>query len=260
MTLIRLRKPCSEVNFTVENSSSSTNIDTLNDTITIVFQLTPEDASRINPAKLVVYKEDENGAVTKLTGVFNPITLTFTVETDHLCNFYIMAEEISSESWVNPFTDVSENDWFYDAVEFVNRIGLYEGTQADKFTPNGTMTRAMFWTVLGRANGQTLTGSEALSNARTWAMSFGITDGTNPDNSITREQMVTTLWRYLGSPKVEVSLENYLDTDKISDYAKEAIAWAVKEGIIVGWDNMLMPQDTATRAQAATIFKNLMER
>lgn len=72
--------------------------------------------------------------------------------------------------------------------------------------------------------------------------------------------MVTTLWRYLGSPKVEVSLENCLDTDKISDYATEAVAWAVGNGIIVGWDNMLMPQDTATRAQAATIFKNLLDR
>jgi hypothetical protein len=154
---------------------------------------------------------------------------------------------------------VKESDWFYSAVEFVSRNGFYTGTGADTFTPNGLMTRAMFWTVLGRVNGQKLSGSDVFDYARTWAMGAGITDGNNPDGTITREQMVTILWRYAGSPKAAGDLSRFSDAGSVSGYAVDAMAWAVENGIIKGENGALMPRDSATRAQAAAILQRFIE-
>ena len=154
-----------------------------------------------------------------------------------------------------PFTDVSANQWFYDAISYVYTNGMMEGDSATTFNPDGTMTRAMFWAVLGRIDGATITGTNWADQAREWAMAEGVSDGTDPNGLVTREQMVTMLWRYAGEPESSASLSAYTDADSVSDWAETAMRWAIDEGIITGMtDTTLVPQGTATRAQCAAIF------
>lgn len=154
-----------------------------------------------------------------------------------------------------PFTDVNRGQWFYDEVYYVYTNGMMEGDSATTFNPDGRMTRAMFWAVLGRIDGATITGNDWAEEARAWAMREGVSDGTNPNDYVTREQMVTMLWRYAGEKNGFASLVRYTDADKISSYAVEAMRWAIGNGIIEGMTSTtLEPQGTATRAQCAAIF------
>ena len=154
-----------------------------------------------------------------------------------------------------PFTDVGAGQWFYDAVAYVYTNGMMEGDSATTFNPDGTMTRAMFWAVLGRIDGATITGTNWAEQARDWAMAEGVSDGTDPNGLVTREQMVTMLWRYAGEPESSAGLSAYTDAESVSDWAETAMRWAIDEGIITGMtDTTLVPQGTATRAQCAAIF------
>ena len=154
-----------------------------------------------------------------------------------------------------PFTDVAANQWFYDAISYVYTNGMMEGDSATTFNPDGQMTRAMFWAVLGRIDGATITGANWVETARSWAMAEGVSDGTNPNDYVTREMMVTMLWRYAGEPASDESLSGYSDAANVSDWAAEAMSWALETGVIEGVTaTTLQPQGTATRAQCATIF------
>ena len=154
-----------------------------------------------------------------------------------------------------PFADVSANQWFYEAVSYVYTNGMMEGDSATTFNPDGRMTRAMFWAVLGRIDGATITGANWVETARSWAMAEGVSDGTNPNDYVTREMMVTMLWRYAGEPASDESLSGYSDAANVSDWAAEAMSWALETGVIEGVTaTTLQPQGTATRAQCATIF------
>ena len=135
-----------------------------------------------------------------------------------------------------------------------------DGVSDTQFNPNGTMTRAMIWAVLGRIDGKTITGSNWTSTARSWAMSEGVSDGTDANGSITREQLVTMLWRYAGEPYAYSGLNNWADRYSVSSYAKTAMAWAVNEGIITGaTSTTLNPKGFATRAECATILMRFVE-
>ena len=172
-------------------------------------------------------------------------------------NVYVTAE-FTSDGF--PFDDVRSNQWFYDAVYYVWANDLMEGVDYDEFNPNGTMTRAMFWAVLGRIDGETITGTNWADEARDWAMSEGVSDGTNPSGLVTREQMVTMLWRYAGERDGSGNLSRYTDGDKVAQYATEAMRWALGNGIIEGTTaTTLEPQATATRAQCAAIFMRYYE-
>ena len=154
-----------------------------------------------------------------------------------------------------PFTDVTANQWFYEAVSYVYTNGMMEGDSATTFNPDGQMTRAMFWAVLGRIDGANITGANWIETARSWAMSKGVSDGTDPNGLVTREMMVTMLWRYAGEPASDESLSGYSDAASVSDWAAEAMSWALETGVIEGVTaTTLQPQGTATRAQCATIF------
>ena len=154
-----------------------------------------------------------------------------------------------------PFTDVSAGQWFYDYVAYVYSNGLMDGTSATTFEPNANMTRAMVWAILARIDGETVTGAAWADTARAWAMAEGVSDGTDPNGLVTREQMVTMLWRYAGEPESSASLIAYTDAESVSDWAETAMRWAIDEGIITGMtDTTLVPQGTATRAQCAAIF------
>ena len=160
-----------------------------------------------------------------------------------------------------PFTDVTESDWYYNAVQFVYENGLMNGTSATTFAPNTSMSRAMIWTVLAAYEGKNTSGGATWYEAgQKWAMDNGISDGTNPNGAITREQLAVMLWRYAGSPETTKSLNSYVDASSVSDWAVEALAWAVDNGIISGMGNdSLAPQGKATRAQVATIMMQFVK-
>lgn len=154
------------------------------------------------------------------------------------------------------YTDVSPYAWYAEAVEYVTVQGLMNGVGEGKFAPSATVTRAMVWTVLARMDGEnTEGGSTWYSKARTWAMENGVSDGANPEAAITREQLATMLYRYYGSPAVSGSLSGYADGSSVSDWAEDAMLWAIEQGLIEGvGDNKLAPAADTTRAQLAQIL------
>ena len=158
------------------------------------------------------------------------------------------------------FGDVSEGAWYYDCVAYVCGRGLMDGTSADTFEPDATLTRAMVWAMLARADGKSVTGASWAEDARLWALSCGVSDGTDMNSGITREQFATMLWRYAGSPASEHSLAAYADAANVNSWAADAMAWAVERGIITGvTSDTLAPQGTATRAQAAAMLMRYLE-
>ena len=159
-----------------------------------------------------------------------------------------------------PFVDVKTGDWFYDYVAYVYSNGLMDGTSATTFEPNANMTRAMVWAILARIDGETVTGEDWIETAREWTMANGVSDGTDADGYVTREQLATMLWRYAGEPDSDYSLSAFTDAGSVSGYAAAAMAWAVEHGIISGvTDTTLVPQGTATRAQCAAILMRFVE-
>ena len=161
------------------------------------------------------------------------------------------------------FDDVADNYWGADAIDFATSRELFAGTAENTFSPEGDMTRAMIWSVLARYEGADIpggTGDTWYAGPQKWAMENGISDGTMPNNSMTREQFAAMLYRYVGSPAVSGSVGNYSDADSISSWAQDAMVWAVQQGLIAGMDDgTLNPQGTATRTQVAAIFQRFIE-
>ncbi len=155
-----------------------------------------------------------------------------------------------------PFTDVREGQWFYEAVKYVYDEGIMNGMDRYTFDPNGSLTRAMVWTMLARHEGvDTEGGATWYAKAQEWAVEAGVSDGTDPMVNITREQLVTMLWRLNGSETVTGSLTGFTDYDKVSDWAGNAMLWATVNGIIEGDEaNALNPTAGCTRAQAAAMI------
>ena len=164
------------------------------------------------------------------------------------------------------FTDVKSGDWFYDYVAYVYSNGLMDGTSATTFEPNANMTRAMVWTIIARIDGETVTGANWIDTARAWAMAEGVSDGTDPNGLVTREQFATMLYRYAVAKGYDVSIGestnilSYADFGQISEYAIPAMQWACGSGIVTGvTDSTLAPQGTATRAQCAAMLMRFVE-
>ena len=177
-----------------------------------------------------------------------------------------------------PFTDVAEGDWFYDAVRYAYENGLMDGVGGNRFAPNSETTRAQLVTILYRLEGQPavsgdlpFTDVEAgtwYTNAILWAAQNGIVNGVNdtefaPGDEITRQQLVTILYRYAEAKVCDVSasadLSGYPDAGQVQGYAQPAMAWAVAEGIVEGMDGNLNPAGNASRAQIATILMRFCE-
>jgi hypothetical protein len=183
---------------------------------------------------------DGDGKKIKIEGVYDPLTGTFTFTLPHL-SLYVVGYDDSP--WLNPFSDVSSTDWFYGDVQFVatHTPMLFEGTSATTFSPHSPMTRAMLWTVLARLSGETITGETWAQDARAWALAEGVSDGTNPDNAVTRNQIVTMLYRY-----AEIGSDGY---------DGEALAWAQELKIM----NDGRPDDAATRAEVAAMLHRFVD-
>ena len=181
---------------------------------------------------------------------------------------------------VNPFTDVSEKDWFYNDAMFVYKNGLMLGTSKTLFSPHGTVTRGMMATILWRMEGSlapkgenSFTDVEAgrwYADAITWTTENGIFAGYSkdkfgPDDPITREQLTAIFYRYADYKGYKLTvtgnLDKFEDADKITDYAKTVMQWAVGNGLIKGkTENLLDPQGTATRAEISAMLHRFIEK
>ena len=185
----------------------------------------------------------------------------------------------TEEPVAEPFVDVAEGDWFYDAVVYAYQNELMDGVGGNRFAPNSETTRAQLVTILYRLEGQPavsgdlpFTDVEAgiwYTDAILWAAQNNIVNGVSdtefaPGDDLTRQQLVTILYRYAEAKGYDVSasadLSGYPDADQVQDYAQPAMAWAVAENIIQGMeDGTLKPAGNASRAQIATILMRFCE-
>ena len=165
------------------------------------------------------------------------------------------------ETPLNPapdFTDVADDFWGNEAIDYVVAEGLMNGTSETTFAPNVTTTRAMLMTILARMDGVATTGSNPwYAKGMEWAVAEGISDGTNPEGTITREQLAVMLYRYAGSPTVSADTLTFADADAVSTWAVDGVKWAVANGILSGkGNNVLDAQGSATRAEVAQMLYN----
>lgn len=183
------------------------------------------------------------------------------------------------DSEINPFTDVSTSDWFYDEVMYVCENGLMNGTSSSGFEPNAELSRTMLATVLYRIEGEPqatylpvftdIPSYQWYSAAVSWAGINGIVTGYGDgtfvaDDALTREQFAAMLYRYTGYKGYDISatsgLADYVDAGAISDWALPAMRWAVAKGLISGTTSTtLEPSRTVTRAQCTAILMRFME-
>lgn len=190
-----------------------------------------------------------------------------------VCGEVIVAQQVvpalkAETCYYENFTDCTDA-WYHEAVDFVAATELMVGTSDTEFAPSGTMTRAMMVTVLYRIAGEPeVSGPSSFkdvpegqwySDAIAWAQDNGIVLGVladkfAPNDCVTREQIATILWRYEGTPKATADMSAFKDADKISEYAEDAMNWAVSEGIFQGDNGNLKPTAFATRAEFACMI------
>ena len=175
---------------------------------------------------------------------------------------YVKATETPSET---KFNDVSANDWFASAVDYVTGKGMMNGTAANTFSPKANTTRGMLMTVLARHAGEDTTGGSVwYEKGMNWAKANGVSDGTNPQVNITREQLAAMLYRYAQNKKYDVSgaksLDGYTDAQSVSSYAVPALQWANAAGVVNGKSgSKLDPKGYATRAEVAAMLMRFCE-
>lgn len=178
------------------------------------------------------------------------------------------------------FRDVAESDWFYAAVQYVYEQGIMSGVEEGRFEPGATLTRAMLaQTLYAMEDKPQASGGEDFSDveegdwyaaAVAWAAENGLVSGVGgdrfaPNDALTREQMALILYRYAQHKSYDVQvdgepLEGFQDMEKISDWAVEAMAWAVNAKLLSGTgDHLLTPAGTATRAQVAQVLANFCQ-
>ena len=179
---------------------------------------------------------------------------------------YVKADETTEQPSTKTFSDVSSSDWFADAVKYVSDKGMMNGTGNGKFSPADTTTRAMLMTVIARYAGEDTIGSNPwYQKGMEWAKANGVSDGTAPNANITREQLVTMMYRYAKSTGKDVSVGkdtnilSYADATTVSEYAVPAMQWACGAGIVNGANGKLNPQNNATRAEVAAILMRFCE-
>ena len=170
------------------------------------------------------------------------------------------SEPETPETPVFPFYDVSARDWYYSAVKYVYEKGLMDGVDVGVFAPNDTLTRAMVWTIIARAEGVDTTGGATwYAKAQEWVTAKGISDGENPNAAITRQELVTMLYRLAGEPAVSGTI-TAPDASSVSTWAQNAMTWAMNIGLVEGDENgAVTPTATATRAQAAALIMRYLE-
>jgi hypothetical protein len=229
---------------------------------------------------LAVYRLDDDGDITETRGaVYDAETGRITFATNRFGKFFI-------SEWINPFGDIAKGAWYYKAARYAYSNGLITGVTETTFAPQTNLTRAMLVTMLYRLNGDTnsqftLHNSQFgdvedgvwYTDAITWAAAHGIVNGVGdnkfaPDDDITREQLAAILYRYeqirnpsaAENPPAASIPAAYTDANEISDWAYDAMAWAVSGGLITGRaETTLAPRGETTRAEAATLLMRYPE-
>ena len=188
----------------------------------------------------------------------------------------LSAQALATEP-AQAFTDVSKQDYFYDAVNWTVEKEITSGVSKDAFAPERDCTRADFVTFLWRAAGKPVVNyamsfsdvkeSSYYAEAVRWAASLGIVTGLSKNtfgaaNAVTREQAATMLWRFAKQQGFDttqggMAIREYNDYDSLSEYAREAMAWAVNTEILKGSNNRLLPDAACTRAQLVTLLYRL---
>ncbi len=212
----------------------------------------------------------------------NPCTLTDLGEGTYSFTMPGSAVEIEAifvpipeAPWVNPYTDVDSEAWYYEAVAFVSAKGWMGGYGDTHFGPGAQLSRAQLAQILyNQAETPATSGSSDFSDvergawyhsAICWAVEQGIVGGYGdgrfgPDDPITREQLAVMLWRGAGQPTPPNLLLTFPDADQASGYALDALRWAVEQGVLSGKNSGLLdPQGQATRAEAAQMLRNLFQ-
>ncbi len=242
--------------FTLTVTSGSKTVSSFGGSVKVSLPYTLKDGEKAED--VTVWYLAEDGTMTEISATYDAETSLATFTVTHFSK-YVVGVEVP---WVNPFTDVKEGDWHYDAVKYAHQKGLFSGVTDTTFAPDASMTRAMLWAVLARQAGQdTSGGANWYEKAQAWAVEQGVSDGRQPTGEITREQMITMLWRLSGSPVLMdyPGLSTFDDAGDISGYAQKAMAWAHQKGLVEGSGNALMPKANATRAQVASIMMRYCE-
>lgn len=178
--------------------------------------------------------------------------------------------------WRNPFTDITEGEWYYEAVRFAEENGLMNGYGNSTFAPNANLSRAMLAQILyNREERPAVAGNTSFADvasdawyteAVTWAAERGIVSGYGnglfgPNDNITREQLAAMLWRYAGEPAATDKELHFTDEGEVSNYALGALRWATENSFVNGYgDGRLGPRGLATRAQVAQMLMNFLKK
>ena len=242
--------------------------------ISIPYELKPGEKAE----NLVVWYIADDGTMTEIPCKYNASAKCVEFTAEHFST-YAVGYNAPEESPVNPFTDVASSDWFYDAVNYVFENDLMKGISNTIFAPDSEVTRAMLVTILYRHEGEPpenganpfsdVEAGQWYTDAISWAVAYGIVEGFPegtfaPDNALTREQIVTILYRYaqkkgLATTK-RADLSKYTDEGEIADWAQDAMAWANAEGVLNGRsETMLAPNGTATRAEIAALLMRFIQ-
>ena len=230
--------------------------------LTLIF---PVDA-KYNEKEFLVKHKKVTGEIVTYNGRVEDGKIIITVSS--LSPFMIAIKDdanINTAAWENPFLDVQKNDWFYESVATMNSLGLMQGTTKNTFEPNLAISRARAISMLYQLASQARVATEDTAwyaKARAWAMEKDISDGTRLEEFISKEQLVTMLWRIAGSPMLAdyEGLNSYTDAKDISRYAQQALMWAQQKGIIKGkGNNILAANKSVTRSEIATIIANYLK-
>ncbi len=173
----------------------------------------------------------------------------------------VTAEFVDASDW---YTDVGEKAWYRNDVAVVSNFEMMTGTGEHTFSPKGTANRVMLMTILARHSsvpGSWDGGDKWYKVGMDWAVEEGISDGSRPFEALTREEIVTMLYRYVDSPRVSGStIRSFKDGTSVASWAADAMEWAVETGVIKGYDDgTIGAKKIATRAELAAILNRVME-
>lgn len=227
------------------------------DSVTVTVD--PEKQDKIDKIKVTDQNGNEVEVMENGDGTFTFVQPAGKVSIELI---YICDGTIESGCQAAHFIDVDTDKWYHDAVDYVVEEGIMNGVSDDMFDPSGETTRGMLVTTLARMAGvDTEGGATWYEKGMAWAVEQGISDGTAPTADITREQAVTMLWRYLGSPEeADDQISGFADGSSVSSWAEDAMNWAVANDVIKGNGTGLNPRGTASRAEIAQIFKNYFDK
>lgn len=225
------------------------------DTVTIT--VTPDKGYELD--KLTVKDADGNTIRTTKT---SDGKYTFTMPDGKVtieATFKAIEEEDTAPAPATPsFSDVPSSFWAYQQIRWVAEQGIMNGYANGTFAPDNNTTRQALWMVLGRLSGE-LNADSTMAQAREWAVANNVSDGTNPGNAMSRQQMVTMLYRYAQmkgyATNGSTDLSTYPDAAGVASYAQDALSWAVANGVVTGTtDGRLNPEGTASRAHFAVFM------